>query len=70
MNKIITIILTLCVSFAANAKKKDAKFGYLFFESEKNWVAEDSLIRSSASIVSNDDTYTDPVLDSIVVILV
>ncbi len=52
MNRIITIILTLCVSFVVNAKKNEAKFGYLFFESEKNWVAEDSLIRLSASITS------------------
>jgi len=59
MNRIITIILALCVAFAVNAKKKEAKFGYLFFESEKNWVAEDSLIRVSASITSNTDTFVD-----------
>jgi len=53
MNRIIAIIITLCVFFVVNAKKKEAKFGYIFFESEKNWVVEDSLIRVSVLIASD-----------------
>jgi len=60
MNRIIALIITLCVFFVANAKKKEAKFGYVFFESEKNWVVEDSLIRISVTITSH--SYTDKVV--------